>query len=397
MSRTDGALRRVIVLGSTGSIGVQTLETIDHLNALHTRERHACRYEIVGLAAGTRDDLLSAQSQRWPAAATVLSARDGVDAPRRLVAQTEADVVVAAMVGFAGIPATLEAARLGRSIALANKETLVAAGTLVISACARSGARLLPVDSEHAGLWQCLGQSVGPSLRAAAAPPLSPPASLRRAIITASGGPFRTWSHAEIDGATPAQALNHPTWRMGPKVTVDSASLMNKALELVEAHWLFGLTADRLGVLVHAQSQVHAMVEWNDGTSIAQVAPADMRLPILRALAWPEPAEGFVASQRDAACAWTFESPDVERFPAVDLGYRAIREGGSSGAVMNAANEVAVEAFLKHGLRFGRIASVVTNAMDAFPATRIEHMDHLIEIDRRAREFAANEVRRSPS
>lgn len=354
--------KRIIILGSTGSIGTQTIEVVDHLNRLCDREEPRTRYRVVGLAAGRNGELLARQAAALGVRELAIGedgvalagvdarVRRGPEAAERLVREVECDLVLAAMVGFAGLPATLAAVELGRDVALANKETLVAAGELVIPAARRSGSRLLPVDSEHCGVWQCLGSDSATerwSDEGFGCPPMMCGPSIARVVLTASGGPFRTWEKSRIDAATPKEALNHPTWSMGPKVTIDSASLTNKALEVIEAHWLFGVEAERIGVLVHPQSMVHALVEFTDGNVMAQLAPPDMRTPIQTALMWPARCAG-VSRKVD----WRnltrleFAEPDLERFPALGLGYEVIRRGGTAGAVFNAANEAAVEAFL---------------------------------------------------
>lgn len=365
--------RRVIILGSTGSIGVQTLDVIDHLGRLHEAGRFPFRYEVVGLAAGSNVSALREQAARLGVRQVALASlgggaspagwRVGDGAAEALVREVPCDLVVAAIVGVAGLPATLAAVELGRDVALANKETLVAAGEVMIPAALRSGSHLLPVDSEHSGVWQALaGVRLGDP---AWCPPLSAPADVSRVILTASGGPFRDWPAERIAEATPAEALRHPVWNMGPKVTVDCASLMNKGLELIEAHWLFGLGADRLGAIIHPQSRVHAIVELADGSSLTQVGPPDMRSPILAALAWPHrapaPAHRCEASH---TVTHTFEPADEQRFPALALARRAIVAGGTAGAILNAANEVAVQAFLSERIPFGMITRAVAHVMN---------------------------------
>lgn len=413
--------RRVIILGSTGSIGTQALDVVRHVNALHDAGNCPIRLQVVGLAARSRALELFSQAASLNVRHLALADEDGVratglatpssahlrtgpDAAERLVREVECDAVLAAMVGVAGLPATLAAIELGRDVALANKETLVAAGGLVVPAAYRSGARLLPVDSEHSGVWQCLRPADAP------APPNAPPRDhpthsdapmppfvcaehVARVTLTASGGPFRTWTKDRIATATVQQALKHPTWSMGPKVTIDSASLMNKGLELIEAHWLFGLEPDRLAVLIHPQSIVHALVEYLDGSVIAQLGSADMRTPIMHAL---------LAGSRPPACAprldWTtarsldFEPLDHQRFPAVGLAMRAMRQGGTAGAVLNGANEEAVLAFLRapeaahaSNLPFGRIVELVERAMDQVGVRPITSLADVMDADRLAR------------
>ena len=391
----DGTTTRLLLLGSTGSIGTQTLEVVRHLKAMHAEGRYARRFEVVGRAAGRRGELLAEQAEAfgvgrvalcdleaaYPGDATLLR---GEDAAERLVRETDADVVLAAMVGSAGLPATLAAAELGRSIALANKETLVAAGELVCATCARTGARLLPVDSEHAAVWQCLMSVLGPGC---SFPEAALSETVSRVVLTASGGPFRGRDPEEVAGATPAQALKHPNWSMGAKVTIDSATLTNKALELIEAHWLFGVGNDRLGAIVHPQSIVHAMVELRDGSLLAQMGLPDMRGPIQLALSSPDAIDGCGPDRLDLAALGklTFEDADPERYPALELARRVIATGGTAGAIMNAANEAAVGAFLKERVRFGEIVGLTREAMDAIPARPCSTLDEVLDADRAAR------------
>jgi len=410
--------RRVIVLGSAGSIGTQTLDVIAHLNRLYGRGEYPTFTRVVGLATGANAGLLAEQQRQFGVervsitsagqrAGELRGAIVGPGSAEALVREVEADLVVAAIVGIAGLPATLAAVELGRDVALANKETLVAAGALVIPAAGRSGSRLLPVDSEHCAMWQCVqGRHQGTDaqshragtdarrgeLAGALCPPCDGLAAVRRAILTASGGPFRTWPLERIRDATPAEALKHPTWAMGPKVTIDCASLTNKALEVIEAHWLFGLPGERIEVLVHPQSLVHAIVEFNDGAVIAQLGASDMRCPIQYALTWPSRPEG-VARRLDFAAlrSLEFEPPDLERFPALGLAWRVISEGGTSGAVFNAANEAAVQAFLTPGdgrrVSFQGIAELTRGAMDAIGSSAARSLDDVLGADARAREW----------
>lgn len=366
MPSEEGArdTRRVILLGSTGSIGAQSIEVIEHLNREHAAGRHPVRHEIVGLAAGVNAETLFEQAAAFAVRDLALandgdtieppngaSLRRGPDAAEQLVRDVDADLVIGAMVGSAGLPATLAAIELGRDVALANKETLVAAGELVVPAARRAGVALLPIDSEHSAIWQSLPIDV--------CPPCELDESVARLIITASGGPFRTWSRERIAGATPEQALAHPTWNMGAKITIDCASLTNKGLEVIEAHWLFGLPGDLIDVIVHPQSIIHSFVEYSDGSVLAQLGAPDMRTPIQWALTWPDRAAG-VSDRLDfgALSRLDFEPPDLERFPALKLAYDVIERGGTSGAVFNAANEAAVAAFLDHRIPFGRITEL---------------------------------------
>jgi len=387
--------RRLIILGSTGSIGTQALEVVAHINQLHARAQSPVSFEVVGLAARRNAGLLGEQAARFNVRHTALTESEpsssphhafrGPGAAEELVRRTDCDLVLAAMVGSAGLPATLAAVELGRNVALANKETLVAAGALITAAASKSGSLLLPVDSEHAGLWQCLGGK-----HEGAAPPLACGPEVRRAVITASGGPFRTWSPERIARAAPAEALNHPTWRMGAKVTIDSASLMNKALEVIEARWLFGLAPAQIGVLVHPQSIVHAVVEFADGSFTAQLAAPDMRTPIQRALCHPHTIAGCTPSlSLESLSKLEFEEPDATRFPAVQLGHAALERAGTAGAILNAANEEAVAAFLSSppSIPFPRIAELAAAALDEIPVRPLTVLADCFDAERAAREF----------
>jgi 1-deoxy-D-xylulose-5-phosphate reductoisomerase len=285
------------------------------------------------------------------------------------------DLVVAAIVGFAGIAPVLAAIDAGCDIALANKEALVAAGSLVTARAKARGVSIIPVDSEHSAIAQCL--RAGGSI-----------VEVQRIVLTASGGPFRTATPEAIDRATLADALRHPTWSMGQKVTIDSATMMNKGLEIVEAHWLFGLEAERIDAIVHPQSIVHSFVEFRDGSVIAQLSPPDMRLPIQCALTWPARAEGCCARMGWSALSGLhFEPVDHARFPAVELALRVVREGGTSGAVFNGANEAAVGEFVQGRVRFGQIPRLVAEAIDAIPHSRVLSLADVAAADAHARRF----------
>lgn len=403
-------VRRVIVLGSTGSIGTQTLEVINHLNGLHARGECEDEFKVVGLAAGQNICLLSDQRNEHDvedAAITVelktleRGYRVGPGSAEALVREVECDLVVAAMSGAAGIPATLAAIERGRDVALANKETLVAAGEIIIPAAKRSGSRLFPVDSEHSGVWQCLGRRhEGMEARrlggerqetAAGAPPVDIGGEVSKVVLTASGGPFRRWTREQMAGATVEQALKHPTWSMGRKVTIDSASLMNKALEIIEAHWLFGLPAEKIGAMVHPQSIVHAFVEFVDGSVMAQLGAPDMKTPIQYAMTWPRASGGCSRKLNWAELSkLEFEAVDTQKFPAVDLAYRAIREGGAAGAVLNAANEAAVGAFLDRRIGFTKISELTEQAMDTVRFGQVSSLDDVMRADSEARRCVAS-------
>ena len=375
----------VAVLGSTGSIGTSTLDVI---------EASGGRFSCFLLAAHRRVGPLLEQAHRvrprWiavvdPAAAAAIGSAAlpagtrlavGPDRLDELVQAAEVDRVVSAIVGAAGLRSTWAAVAAGKTVALANKETLVTAGPLVMRLAARSGATILPVDSEHSAIQQAL--SAGSS------------AEVRRIILTASGGPFRTRPAGTLAAVTPEEALKHPTWSMGPKITVDSATMMNKALELIEARWLFGLPAEKLEVLVHPQSIVHSMVEFVDGSVMAQMSPPDMRLPIQYALSHPRrmagPARRFDFTQR---LALEFEPPDPVRFPAVRLGHEAAARGGTAGAVLNAANEEAVRGFLAGRLRFTDIAEVCGRLLAEHPFQPDPELDDVQRLDAWARQEVA--------
>ncbi len=396
------SVRRLIVLGSTGSIGVQTLDVVAHLNRLADEGRYPHRFEVVGLAAGRNSAMVLEQAAAFGVRDVAIAdatdaarlpdgvrVRQGRDSAERLVREVECDIVLAAMVGFAGLPATLAAVELGRDVALANKETLVAAGALVTSVARRTGSKLLPVDSEHSAVWQCLASGrVG-----AVCPPCEMGRDVARVILTASGGALRDKTAEQIAKATPEDALNHPTWKMGAKVTIDSASLTNKALELIEAHWLFGLEADRLGVLVHPQSIVHSIVDFADGSSIAQLGLPDMRTPIQLALTHPERVVGRVPGVAwETLTKLDFRPPDLGRFPAVGHGFDVIRAGGTLGAVLNAANERAVEVFLDRKIPFGRIPELQAEAMRSVGVSQIRDLRDALDADAEARRCVSLKV-----
>ncbi|MEC9374658.1 MAG: 1-deoxy-D-xylulose-5-phosphate reductoisomerase [Planctomycetota bacterium] len=401
-STTTSQRRRLIILGSTGSIGTQTLEVVRNLNALAAEGRSPVSYEVVGLAAGRDVDSLAAQAKEFGVRSVALAngagadsfpsnvkVHRGPDAAEDLVRAVEADVVIAAIVGAAGLPATLAAIELGRDVALANKETLVAAGALVVPAAQKAGVCLLPVDSEHSAIWQCLPPSV--------CPPCTLDESVARLVLTASGGPFRTWSASDVYNATPEQALAHPTWNMGATVTIDCASLTNKGLEVIEAHWLFGLPSDRIDVVVHPQSIVHSFVEFVDRSGIAQLGSPDMRTPIQFALTFPTHVRGIApAIDFTTLSRLDFQPPDLDRFPALRLAFDVIDRGGVSGAVFNAANEAAVEAFIAKRIPFGRITELAAAAMrsilgDARPGD-LRSLDDVRQADQAARDFVADQL-----
>ena len=372
------ATRGVAILGSTGSIGRSTLEVL-------ARQRDHIR--VVALTGGCNADLLDAQVREWhPAYSGLVSGPgDRTGGPDVLVAaatRPDADIVVNAVVGAAGLPATLAALRAGKRVALANKESLVMAGGLVMAAMREGGGELVPVDSEHSAVLQCLAdQRSAPS----------------RLILTASGGPFREWDAKQVQGATVAQALAHPTWRMGRKITVDSATLANKALEIIEAHFLFGLSYAQLDAVVHPQSIVHALVEFCDGSVMAQVGFPTMELPILYALTWPGrlPDAGVPRFDPLRASPLTFEPVRRDLFAAFHAGVAAGEAGGTMPAAFNAANELAVAAFLDGGIRFGQIAEIIRYVLDAHAGAPADTLEAVLAADAAARRRALDLIRRT--
>jgi len=383
--------RRVILLGSTGSIGTQTLEVIDHLNREHDAGRWATRFEVVALAAGRNASVLFDQAERLGVRELALrdpvngvtaqyqNVRTGDDAAEALVREVEADLVVAAMVGFAGLGGTLAAVQRGSDVALANKETLVAAGALIVPEALRSGARLLPIDSEHSAIWQCMGEE---------SPPFDAPERVARVVLTASGGPFHGRAPEEVYDAEPAAALDHPNWNMGDKVTIDSATLTNKAFELIEAHWLFGFGPERLGAVIHPQSVVHSFVEFADGSVLAQLGEPDMRAPIQYALTHPGRAPASARRMEiESLGSLGFEPIDSERRGPIDLAFEAMRRGGTLGAVFNGANEAAVRAFLERRIPFGRIVGLVREAFEAIGRSEMRSLDDACAGDAEGRAF----------
>jgi 1-deoxy-D-xylulose-5-phosphate reductoisomerase len=363
---------RVAVLGSTGSVGTQALELI---------RGHRDRYEVVALAAGTSHEQLGAQAAEFgvaPDRAKVCG--DDPSALAALAAGDDVDVVLNAVVGFAGLPATIAALEAGKRLALANKESLIAGGPVVNAARTRGGGEIVPVDSEHSALYQALRAGTH--------------REVTRLWLTASGGPFRGRTRSELELVTVEDALKHPTWDMGAKITIDSSTLMNKGLEVIEAHELFGLDYDRVDVVVHPQSVVHGMVEYRDGAVIAQLSMPDMRLPIGLALGAPTRLdEAFGAIDWATLGSLTFEAPDVEAFPALALAYRAGRAGGGAPAALSAANEVAVAAFLDRRIPWLAIADVLADAV-ADPPGNVTDVGDVLAVDRAARERARRLVRR---
>lgn len=397
--------RRIIVLGSTGSIGTQTLDVIGHQNA-----RRPGTFEVAGLVAGRCSGALSDQARAFgcPVVTAVAGDVPGavshdaggeaiVELIRREHERQPIDMVMAAIVGIAGLRPVIAALELGIDVALANKETLVAAGELVVPIAQRTGARILPVDSEHSALWQCL---CGSSTEHVELPPTARDDRITRMTLTASGGALRDWTADRIQDATPDEALAHPTWSMGRKVTTDSASLMNKGFEVMEARWLFGVGPDDIGVLIQPTSTVHSMVEFVDGAVLAQLGTPDMRTAIQYALLRGEHADAPGKDRLDLASLGTleFREPDLDRFPMLGFAFDALRTGGTAGAVLNGANEAAVGAFLDEAnsdgsrLRFGRIAELVAGALDAVRSEPIASIVDVLAADAAAREWVRSRL-----
>ena len=383
--------QRVTVLGATGSIGENTLDVI---------ARHAGRYRVFALSCGSRWRELLAQCRVHapdyavvadPAAANELRAAVRAEGLRvevlageaglvEIAAHPDTDIVMAAIVGAAGLMPTISAARAGKRVLLANKEALVMAGRFFMDAVREGNAALLPIDSEHNAIFQCLPAG----FRAGQQSP-----AVRRLLLTASGGPFRSCPLADLEHVTPAQAVAHPNWVMGRKISVDSATMMNKGLELIEACWLFGMPSSRIEVLIHPQSVVHSLVEFVDGSVLAQLGNPDMRVPIACGLSWPERIESG-ASTLDlvAGASLVFEAPDLARFPCLSIAMDAARAGGRAAVVLNAANEIAVQAFLDGRIGFTRIAPSIARVLDALGSTEPESLEHVQAIDLEARAVA---------
>jgi 1-deoxy-D-xylulose-5-phosphate reductoisomerase len=389
-----GRLKTLTLLGSTGSIGVSTLDVVG---------RHPEKYRIHALVAGANVDLLAQQIQRFRPRVAVTATKEarerlmnrlgesglarqawpelhwGAQARVDAATEPEVDFVMSAIVGVAGLEATYQAIVRGKRVGLANKEVLVASGKLVMEAARKSGTELIPVDSEHNGAHQCLRAGKR--------------SEVARLILTASGGPFRETSADQLAAVTPAEALNHPTWKMGQRITIDSATLMNKGFEVIEACWLFDFSADEVVVVIHPQSSVHAMVEYTDGSVIAQISATDMRMPIQYALTYPA---------RDAAPVprldwtegrtWTFNAPDLDKFPALRLAYQAQRAGGSAACTLNAADEIAVDAFLKGKISFPSIATVVEETLARVPGREPASVAEVLEVDELSRAVASKIV-----
>ena len=384
-------LQNLTILGSTGSIGVNTLDVI---------RRHPQRYSVVALCAHKQIDRLFDQCLEFkPCFAVVRDARlaadlnsrlaevasstiveYGPDALVRMAELPEVDTVMAAIVGAAGLPSTLAAAFAGKRVLLANKEALVMAGPVFMDAVCRSGASLLPIDSEHNAIFQSLPLDYSGDLSQS---------GVRSLLLTASGGPFLNTSIGDLERVTPEQACAHPKWVMGRKISVDSASMMNKGLEVIEAHWLFNVPPEQIEVVIHPQSVVHSLVQYVDGSVIAELGNPDMRTPIAHALAYPERiASGVAALDLFKIAELRFERPDFERFPCLGLAYRALREGDSAPATLNAANEIAVQAFLDGVIGFTMIPKVIGSVMDLLPIVKLASLADVLAADSAARRTA---------
>jgi len=391
-------MQRLTVLGSTGSIGTSTLDVV---------ARHPDKFKIVALTANSQVDLLFQQCRQFKpgyavmldeAAAIALRQRvreaglgtevlSGVAALEQVVTLPEVDAVMAAIVGAAGLRPTLAAAHAGKKILLANKETLVMAGNVFMDAVRASGSALLPIDSEHNAIFQALPRGYDGDLKAN---------GVRRILLTASGGPFRNTPLSELHNVTPEQACAHPNWVMGRKISVDSASMMNKGLEVIEAHWLFNVSADDIQVVVHPQSVIHSLVEYVDGSVLAQLGNPDMRTPIAYGLAYPERIDAGVAPlDLFKVATMNFTAPDFERFPCLALAYQALRAAGTAPAVLNAANEVAVAAFLDKQISFLSIPRVIEAVLDALPVGTVGCLDDVLGADAEARRAAQQQIQKA--
>ena len=381
--------RRIAILGSTGSIGRQALDVIG---------QHKDLFEVELLTANNSSDLLIKQAIEFNANAVVICNESkytevaealephyikvfaGMKSVCDLVSGDNIDIVLTSMVGFSGLESTISAVKAGKTIALANKETLVAAGELVMSLAAKHKARILPVDSEHSAIFQCLMGSAG--------------AEIEKIHLTASGGPFRTWSREDIAAATPAQALKHPNWSMGSKITIDSATMMNKGLEIIAARWLFGTGGDKINVVVHPESIIHSMVEYADGSVIAQMGHPDMREAIQFAFSYPYrlPLDNRKLNFAELG-SMTFHAPDFEKFPGLRLAYQALEKGGNMACIMNAANEVAVAAYLEGRIGFYDITDIVEKCMNDGPFIASPDMDDIFRTNEETLKMAGSLIR----
>ena len=379
------------ILGSTGSIGKSTLDVVS---------RHQDKYRIVALTANTDIDALEQQCLQWQPEYAVMGDQGcaqqlfdrlkvrgldtqvlaGVEGLKKVSGLEPVDTVVAGIVGAAGLLPTLSAAESGKRVLLANKEALVMSGRLFMDAVRNNGATLLPVDSEHNAIFQCMPHQL---------PEVPEHSGINRILLTASGGPFRTLPLEEFQNITPVQAVSHPNWVMGQKISVDSATMMNKGLEVIEAHWLFNVSLDLIEVVIHPQSIIHSMVSYTDGSILAQLGNPDMRTPIAHCLAWPERiASGVEPLDIFDVAKLEFEKPDLQRFPCLKLCYQAMQAGGSASIVLNAANEIAVEAFLQNKIAYTAIAGLIENVLGEITITDANTLDEILAADQSAREIA---------
>ncbi|GMR18361.1 MAG: 1-deoxy-D-xylulose-5-phosphate reductoisomerase [Gammaproteobacteria bacterium] len=393
MSEND--IKTVAILGSTGSIGISTLDVID---------RHQDLFRVTALTANTQVDRLFEQCKKFrpkvavmvdekaarqlddqlKAAGYSIKVETGQAGLEKVAGSSDSDIVMAAIVGAAGLSPTLEAVKAGKRVLFANKEPLVMCGDIFIEQARKSGATLLPIDSEHNAIFQCMPSNyhAGDKHR-----------GIKRILLTGSGGPFREMDQSALLHVTPAQACNHPNWSMGKKISVDSATLMNKGLELIEACWLFNVTPDRIQIVIHPQSIIHSMVEYLDGSILAQMGNPDMRTPIAHALAWPERIDSgvdgldfFKTNRLD------FEEPDIERFPCLTYAYKSARAGGTAPTTLNAANEVAVQSFLNGEIGFLDIARVIGYVLEQIPHKAVSDVDTVLETDNKARKIATEYI-----
>ncbi|MBC7787127.1 MAG: 1-deoxy-D-xylulose-5-phosphate reductoisomerase [Methylophilaceae bacterium] len=393
-------LQNVTILGSTGTIGKQTLDVIS---------RHPNKFKVFALAANASVDLIFEQclefypnyaallnesaadqlAEKLKAAGSSTQVLAGLEAIEMLSSHPQVQVVMAAIVGAAGLKPAVAAAKAGKRILLANKETLVMSGNLFMQAVAKGGATLLPIDSEHNAIFQVMPQRESHNLN---------DSGIQRILLTASGGPFRKFSCQQLQHVTLQQALNHPNWVMGAKITIDSATLMNKGLEVIEAHWLFNAPADKIVVVVHPQSVIHSMVEYIDGSVLAQLGNPDMRTPIAYGLAYPERLESGVSSLDFMTLAkLEFEAPDTARFPCLRLAYDALKLGGTAPAVLNAANEIAVDAFIHHQIQFMDIPNMIESILSEAKIEEVTSLEQVISVDASSRLAAVEWVKRRSS
>ena len=391
-------IKNVTILGSTGTIGVNTLDVI---------RRHPERFRAFALTANTKHEKLFEQCLEFKPQFAVMRDDQGAELLRDAIGNTplqtqvlcgesaletvashsEVDSVMAAIVGAAGLKSSFAAAQSGKQLLLANKEALVMSGRLFMEAVHQSSAKLLPIDSEHNAIFQCLPNDYAGNLKSV---------GVTKILLTASGGPFRLHTYQELTEVTLKQALNHPNWVMGQKITIDSATLMNKGLEVIEAHWLFGATRDQIEVVVHPQSVVHSLVQYNDGSVLAELGNPDMRTPIAHALAWPDRISSGVSSlDLFQISRLDFERPDVKRFPCLRLAFEAMAAGGSAMAVLNAANEIAVAAFLDQRIRFTAIPELIESVLSQVNVFQIEKLSDVFKADHEARYFATEWLSKS--